>query len=445
MLAQAKSATPQQWGELVEKRSTQRGARPMPTAPTELAGDLGIVGPPGHARGANPRVPEPVREAVFKIAKVGETYPEVVAADGKFYVVRLVSTTPARERKYEESERAIRTAVVQSKIREKEKALEEELKKKFPVTVDDAALAKMPMPPPNVAAQNPASKPDMRMQPGLGAPPRMPMPPPVPPPPAPPKPRDRAIRRAPVAPGRRERLGLRSSARAVRTAAELAERFELTPEEHAGALRGRARRACRSSSRRTTSALVDRDDPNCPIRRQVVPHADEATTAPGDLRDPLGEEAHEVAPELVAALSRSRAACSRPIAAPSTAASARAAAWSARAAARARSNGSRRRSRTCGAPRNPRRDRERRRSAGRWRPTGSSAWSRAFARSRASRRFASRRACPSCSRSASRTSSLDALRPHHPLWVMTHFNHPKELTELARAALRSASPTPAFP
>jgi lysine 2,3-aminomutase len=23
---------------------------------------------------------------------------------------------------------------------------------------------------------------------------------------------------------------------------------------------------------------------------------------------------------------------------------------------------------------------------------------------------------------------LDALRPHHPLWVMTHFNHPKELT-----------------
>jgi lysine 2,3-aminomutase len=27
-----------------------------------------------------------------------------------------------------------------------------------------------------------------------------------------------------------------------------------------------------------------------------------------------------------------------------------------------------------------------------------------------------------------------ALRPHHPLWVMTHFNHPKELTPLAREA-----------
>ncbi len=30
----------------------------------------------------------------------------------------------------------------------------------------------------------------------------------------------------------------------------------------------------------------------------------------------------------------------------------------------------------------------------------------------------------------------DALRAHHPIFVMTHFNHPKELTELSRAALR---------
>jgi lysine 2,3-aminomutase len=30
-----------------------------------------------------------------------------------------------------------------------------------------------------------------------------------------------------------------------------------------------------------------------------------------------------------------------------------------------------------------------------------------------------------------------ALRPHHPIWVMTHFNHPKELTaEAARACQR---------
>lgn len=30
---------------------------------------------------------------------------------------------------------------------------------------------------------------------------------------------------------------------------------------------------------------------------------------------------------------------------------------------------------------------------------------------------------------------LDALRPHHPLWVMTHFNHPREVSPEARSAL----------
>jgi lysine 2,3-aminomutase len=46
-------------------------------------------------------------------------------------------------------------------------------------------------------------------------------------------------------------------------------------------------------------SLVDRDDPACPIRRQCVPDAREADTVPGDLADPLGEVAHEVAPHLV--------------------------------------------------------------------------------------------------------------------------------------------------
>ena len=46
-------------------------------------------------------------------------------------------------------------------------------------------------------------------------------------------------------------------------------------------------------------SLADRHDPGCPIRRQCVPRAEEAIEVPGDLRDPLGEEAHEVAPDLV--------------------------------------------------------------------------------------------------------------------------------------------------
>ncbi len=45
--------------------------------------------------------------------------------------------------------------------------------------------------------------------------------------------------------------------------------------------------------------LIDPNDAACPIRRQCVPDARENDDAPGDLVDPLGEVAHEVAPHLV--------------------------------------------------------------------------------------------------------------------------------------------------
>lgn len=47
------------------------------------------------------------------------------------------------------------------------------------------------------------------------------------------------------------------------------------------------------------ASLIDPQDPACPIRRQCVPHALEAREVVGDLRDPLGEESNEVAPHLV--------------------------------------------------------------------------------------------------------------------------------------------------
>ena len=47
------------------------------------------------------------------------------------------------------------------------------------------------------------------------------------------------------------------------------------------------------------ASLIDPHDPACPIRRQCVPQSVEADEVPGDLRDPLGEEANEVAPHLV--------------------------------------------------------------------------------------------------------------------------------------------------
>jgi len=46
-------------------------------------------------------------------------------------------------------------------------------------------------------------------------------------------------------------------------------------------------------------SLMDRDDPECPIRRQVIPREEEAIETPGDLHDPLGEVEHEVAPDLI--------------------------------------------------------------------------------------------------------------------------------------------------
>ena len=46
-------------------------------------------------------------------------------------------------------------------------------------------------------------------------------------------------------------------------------------------------------------SLCDPLDPDCPIRRQCIPRAEEAIAVKGDLRDPLGEEAHQVAPHLI--------------------------------------------------------------------------------------------------------------------------------------------------
>ena len=45
--------------------------------------------------------------------------------------------------------------------------------------------------------------------------------------------------------------------------------------------------------------LIDRNDPECPIRRQVIPRVEETTTAPWELIDPCGEDEHMPVPGLV--------------------------------------------------------------------------------------------------------------------------------------------------
>ena len=185
-------------------------------------------------------------------------------------------------------------------------------------------------------------------------------------------------------------------------------------------------------------SLVDRDDPSCPIRLQCVPDAREADEAVGDLADPLGEVEHEVAPHLVQrypdralllATDRCAVYCrfctrSRMVGGSDESAAGGAVSIDALAPALAylRAHPEVRDVIVSGGD-----------------PL-------AMATDRIVRVIAAVRAVESVEtiRIATRvpvtmpqriTSELvRALRPHHPLWVMTHFNHPKELTKESLAA-----------
>jgi hypothetical protein len=139
-LAAAKKATsPAQWGELVRARSIEAQARA--NVPVDLAGDLGIISPPGDPRGENTRVPDEVRGAAFAITELGAVADAVVAARGAFYVVRLTQKIAPHERTFEEAERSIRVKLAQDKLRAKEEELLAELRRSVKVEIDEAALA----------------------------------------------------------------------------------------------------------------------------------------------------------------------------------------------------------------------------------------------------------------------------------------------------------------
>lgn len=141
-----KVTTPAAWGELFEKHSTTAPKAKTQATPVELAGDLGVVGSPDDARGKNQKVPEPVRTAVFKIGNVGAVHDKLVEADGKFFIVRMNGITAAHKRSVQEADRSIRVLILQQKMQEAEKSFEAELRKKFPVEVDEAALGKVQLP-----------------------------------------------------------------------------------------------------------------------------------------------------------------------------------------------------------------------------------------------------------------------------------------------------------
>lgn len=138
VLEAAKAANGTQWGDLVRTKSADPQAKA--NVPADLAGDFGFVSPPGDPRGVNPRIPDEVRSAAFEIQNVGGVLAHLVRARGQYYIVKLMSKTEPHERTFEEAERPIRVKLAQDKMRVREDALVDELRRKYPVQIDEAAL-----------------------------------------------------------------------------------------------------------------------------------------------------------------------------------------------------------------------------------------------------------------------------------------------------------------
>lgn len=79
--------------------------------------------------------------------------------------------------------------------------------------------------------------------------------------------------------------------------ADLEGRIELSEDERKGALLAQTRLAMAITP--YFFNLIDKNDPECPIRRQVIPRIQELERAPHELDDPCGEDAHSPVPGLV--------------------------------------------------------------------------------------------------------------------------------------------------
>jgi len=133
------------WGELWAEFDLAKNAKEA-TQKGDLSGDLGLVGAPGDKRGDNGAVPPAVRKAVYDLGKVGDIYGELVEHDGKLYIVRLSGQSKGHTRSLEEADRAIRVALLKERLEQIEKDLDAELRKRFPVSIDDEALKQVKIP-----------------------------------------------------------------------------------------------------------------------------------------------------------------------------------------------------------------------------------------------------------------------------------------------------------
>jgi len=78
---------------------------------------------------------------------------------------------------------------------------------------------------------------------------------------------------------------------------ELEEHINLTQEERSGIILSGNRLAMSITPHFMN--LVDKDDPNCPIRRQIIPRIEESLDDPLEMDDPCGEDSHMPVPGLV--------------------------------------------------------------------------------------------------------------------------------------------------
>lgn len=84
---------------------------------------------------------------------------------------------------------------------------------------------------------------------------------------------------------------------AITTGEELAALLRLTEDEQAGLFAAPGR--FRIGVTPYYFSLVDRENPHCPVRRQIIPTVHETRVAPGELVDPLGEEPRRPTPAIV--------------------------------------------------------------------------------------------------------------------------------------------------
>jgi lysine 2,3-aminomutase len=220
----------------------------------------------------------------------------------------------------------------------------------------------------------------------------------------------------------------------VRSPEELARALELTPEELEGA-RNAARAGLPLRITPYYLSLCEVSDPTCPIRRQVVPTCSEACASPGDLTDPLGEEQHQPIPDLIRrypdralllVTDRCAVYCR----------------FCTRSRMVGNGGGARSLDRLQPALEYLRQHPEIRDVILSGGDLLTLPTPRVCALVQAVRsiqsvetiRLATR--VPVVLPQRITDELVTALRAHHPLWVMTHFNHPKELTPLSRAACR---------